>query len=168
MCGVQNQLVCKGVDDGEFQNFLVSDHSNGNVSECWDSTSFSFLNNHAVDVLLFARESYTEFWKSLNASNAVKVFQVQDDVQMFDHQLFWRGTLRMKDPLNHSNFRHLEHTELSYAFDELDLLVDRIKNTSDPTLHNSQVKIIQKIFNEIDTTCFVYRKERSASALTLN
>jgi len=45
----------------------------------------------------------------------------------------------MKDPGNLSIFRHIENAELSYDFDKLDLLVDQIRNTSQPSVNKPQV-----------------------------
>ena len=137
---MQNQLVCKGVGNDEFQNFLVNNSRTGMLgAECWDLKSFRSLNNHAIDIFLFTGDSCSEFCKSFNPSNSVKVFGPEDNTEVLNHQLFWRGTIRMKDPLNSSNFRLIEHAELSYTFDKLDLLVDQISNTSQPTVHDSQV-----------------------------
>jgi hypothetical protein len=38
----------------------------------------------------------------------------------------------MRDPHNPSNFGHLEHAELSYGFDQLDLLTSQIREENFP------------------------------------
>ena len=173
VCGLQNQLVYKSAGSDKLKTFLGSNPTASRLgTECWDSKSFRFLNNHAIDIFLFTNDGCSEFCKSFNSSNSVKVFGAEDNTEALNHQLFWRGTIRMKDPVNSSNFRHIEHAELSYAFDKLDLLVDQIKNDSQFTIHNSQVTMIENlmIFSGL-TQCgafFLFSKGHSASVLTLN
>ena len=163
----------KSAGSDKLKTFLGSNPTASTLgTECWDSKSFRFLNNHAIDIFLFTNDGCSEFCKSFNSSNSVKVFGAEDNTEALNHQLFWRGTIRMKDPVNSSKFRHIEHAELSYAFDKLDLLVDQIKNDSQFTIHNSQVTMIENlmIFSGL-TQCgafFLFSKGHSASVLTLN
>ena len=137
VCVTLNQLVYKGVGSDTFKNFILHKLAINYPSEIWDSKTFSSISNHAIDIFLYTDEKCLEFWKSFNPSNCIKIFRNEDD--SVNPQLFWRGSIRMKDPINYSSFKQLENAELSYDFDNLDLLIDQVINTN---LQPSVVKIV--------------------------
>ena len=127
----------KGLGVEELLEFLSSSFVADIPSELWDLKSFNNLNNYAIDILL-EKEDCPEFWKSFNPSNNVKVYKKQE-ITLINHQLFWRGSLKMRDPQNPSQFGHLDDAELSYGFDQLDLLTNQIKGECSPFIRTTQV-----------------------------
>lgn len=130
ICVAKSKTIFKGVGADAFQELLSSNFFADIPSETWDMNAFKNLNNCAVDIII-EWEDCPEFWKSFNPSNNVKVFHQQETVGL-NQQLFWRGSLKMRDPQNPSNFGQLENAELSYGFDQLDLLTSQIKGGNLP------------------------------------
>lgn len=129
LCIGQTKKIFKGSAVEELLGLLSTGFTADLPSEPWDILCFSGLNNRAIDVVVEWNEC-PDFWSSFDPSNHVKVFQAN---QPLNHQLFWRGTLKMKDPLNSASFGWLECAELSYDFDELDIyIVNSRKRTDAP------------------------------------
>lgn len=125
VCVGISKVVYKGEGVEAFQEFVSSSFVADIPSEPWDLQAFSNLNNCAVDVIL-EWEDCPEFWKSFSPSNSVKIFH-KNEASTLNPQLFWRGSLKMRDPQNTSHFGQLEDAELNYSFDELDLLVSQLR-----------------------------------------
>ncbi len=137
VCVAQLQTIYKGVGVEELKEFLSSSFVADIPSELWDVKSFNNLNNCAVDIIL-EKDDCPEFWKSFNPSNNVKVFKKRENGAI-NHQLFWRGSLKMRDPQNPSHFGHLDDAELNYGFDQLDLLTSQIRGDCPPFVATTQV-----------------------------
>ncbi|EFX84857.1 hypothetical protein DAPPUDRAFT_99209 [Daphnia pulex] len=124
----------KGLGVDAFREFLSSSFIADIPCEVWDDKVFDNLKNYAVDIIL-QMEDCPEFWKSFDPSNNVQIFHKPETSltpTALNHQLFWRGSVKMRDPHNPSNFGHLEHAELSYGFDQLDLLTSQIREENFP------------------------------------
>lgn len=134
ICVAKSQTMFKGLGVDAFQEFLSSSFIADIPCEVWDGKVFDNLKNYAVDIIL-QMEDCPEFWKSFDPSNNVKIFHKPETSltpTALNHQLFWRGSVKMRDPHNPSNFGHLEHAELSYGFDQLDLLTSQIREENFP------------------------------------
>jgi hypothetical protein len=130
----KSQTIFKGLGVDAFQEFLSSSFIADIPYEIWDSKAFDNLNNCAIDIII-QMEDCPKFWTSFNPSNNVKVLNKEETSLTptpLNHQLFWRGSLKMRDPQNLSNFGQLEHAELSYGFDQLDLLTIQIREENFP------------------------------------
>lgn len=134
VCLMVSQKIIKGLGVEEFQELLSSTFIADIPSDPWDEKAFNNLKNYAIDIIL-QKEDCPEFWKSFSPCNKVKVFHKQElalSCVSLNHQLFWRGSLKMRDPQNPTHFGHLEHAELSYGFGLLDLLTSQIRGESFP------------------------------------
>lgn len=134
VCLMNSHKIIKGLGVEVFQEFLSSSFIADIPSDPWDEKAFNNLKNYAIDIII-QKEDCPEFWKSLSPCNKVKIFDKQELAVScigLNHQLFWRGSLKMRDPQNSAHFRHLEHAELSYGFDSLDLLTSQIRGECFP------------------------------------
>ena len=141
VCVGKTQSIFKGFGVHQLQELFSSSFVADLPFESWDAKSFNHLNNHAIDIILQWNDC-SEFWKSFNPSNSVKLFRGDDVVekdQVINPKLFWRGTMKMRDPENTSVYGQMENAELNYAFDKLDLLKNQIKNANPSVPLPSQV-----------------------------
>ena len=117
-------------------------HMSG-VSETWSATSFAQITHHIVDIVLV--DGSFESSNIFSQSNSIVVHDVLSAKCRINHRLFWRGTLKMRDPYNLNDYRKLESVDLNHPFDELDHLLFKVK--SQPQLsHSSQVSYLCYIF----------------------
>ncbi len=121
VCIEQGRIVIRGSGPEEYQGLTSSTFTADLPSEPWDNNCFSQIKNKAVDIFI-AMEQCPSFWNSIDPSNAIKVHQLNQNYT-FNPQLFWRGTLKMSNPQTPTNFGHLENAEISYNFDELDIML---------------------------------------------
>jgi hypothetical protein len=71
----------------------------------------------------------------------------EDKDQVISLKLFWRGTIKMRDPEDSSVYGLMENAELNYAFDKLDLLKSQIKNSNPSFLLPSEVNDCANFFH---------------------
>ena len=149
ICVEKSQTIFKGLGVDAFQEFFSSSFIADIPCDVWDEKAFNNLNNYAVDIII-QLEDCPEFWKLFNPSNNVQVFHKQETSPptALNHQLFWRGSLRMRDPQNPSNFGLLKHAELSYGFDQLDLLTSQIRGENFPFIATRVTFFICEIYYE--------------------
>lgn len=137
VCVGKTQTMFRGAGLPQLQELLSSSFVADFPFEVWETKSFNHLNNHAVDIILQWNDCQ-EFWKSFNPSNSVKLFRsdaaAAEKDQVINPKLFWRGTMKMRDPENTSVYGQMENAELNYAFDKLDMLKSQIKNANPSTM----------------------------------
>ena len=138
VCAKKAVSVIKGVGS-IMLNQLLSSESDFPV-EPWNPESFSSLSHRALDLIL-AVDTNSEFLKSLDPSNAIKVCHIKG-CETINQKLYWRGALKMKDPHSPAtNFGQISNAELSYDLSKLDLLVSEVRNESLIPLDSDQVRL---------------------------
>ena len=138
VCAKKAGSVIKGVGSTTLNQLLCSESDY--PVEPWSSESFSSLSHRALDLIL-AVDTNSEFWKSFDPSNAIKVCHVKG-CETFNQKLYWRGALKMKDPHSPAtNFGQILNAELSYDLSQLDLLVSEVRNESLIPQDSDQVRL---------------------------
>lgn len=130
LCVVKTQTLFKGSGAAELQELVSTNFVADIPSESWETNSFAYLTYCAIDIFVSCEEC-PEFWKSFTSCNNIKIYRECENT-LFNHQLYWRGSLRIQDPQNSSHFVELENAEVCYCFDELDIIVNQIKKEISP------------------------------------